>query len=502
MNKRTYYITILFIIVGLVVFMFSMSAIWIIDDFTYQYNFSTNGRITSVWEIFQSQNVHYLTRNGRYVAHWLCQLFLSLLGRHLFSITNALFYIALICAVIKLGKGNLLNFRTALTATIFVLFLCDTIYTPAFQIGYIWMSVVILSFIYLFFKANKNSDMSWWECAILFAFAVVSGNAHESINVGVGGTLAIYMLSNFKCATKKQWVLALGFFIGTLFLCLSPGSINRSDELDIPAIYSFATFVISLRMTYVFIIIFLYKLSRKDICIKNFYIANSFYVNAFAILLIFNLVLGVFTNRQLFGVELISAILSIKILKDHAMSTLPLVVGTAAMLALYLFKYNEIDKSTKTYAYIAKTIQQADNDTIYINIPQFSKYFNPAQTIRFGSYLDAVLENVLKEQSGKIETPDRIIKAYPEAFRQIKDNVGMNRGLEYNPGEFMLIQDKKNPQKFILHRKLSILGIGIPLPDYEVPFDHNSYLNTDRYNVLFIPITFSFIKNTGIETRE
>lgn len=491
-------IILVFTIVGVVIFWFSMSVDWIVDNFTYQFNFATKERIKSVGEIFQSMNAHYMTWNGRYLAHWLVQLFVAILGKTAFSICNALAYLVFIALIVKLGKGSLSSFMTVLTATLFTLFFTDVVYEPTCQIGYVWMPALSLLYLLLFFR-RWTLRPSPLMLVLLFLLSVIAGNSHESINIGIGGALVIYFLLNLKRVTSVQWILAIGFALGGLILCLSPGGINKAGNLDIPFLYSVLTLALGLRMTYVFILVLIYKLCTRQIEFRQFYKENAFLVNAIIILVIFNSLVGVYIGRQFFGVEIFSTILTLRMLKDHTLGWRTLTAATIAIVALYVFKYSEIKKSVRTYAEIAEAIHTSPNDTIYVDIPLFNKYVNPAPTMRYGNRLGAILEDVLRADADSPEIPKRVIKSYPLKFKELQSQEVDNRYLEFNPGEFLLMQDKNNPQKFILHRELTMFGIGVALPPYEVPFDTDDYLNTKQYNIKFIPIIFPFIHNTGIE---
>lgn len=99
-------------IVAIIIFIFSANCVWLVDDIHYQFNMSADShlqRINSVWDIFASQWEHYFSVNGRYVAHWLVQLFCGLLGQKVFAICNALIYIVYISFVIKLAGTNIKN---------------------------------------------------------------------------------------------------------------------------------------------------------------------------------------------------------------------------------------------------------------------------------------------------------------------------------------------------------------------------------------------------------
>lgn len=133
-------------------------AIWIGDDIKYGfYCFGYAGqRLNSVFDIFGSQWNHWNHQNGRYVAHWLVQFFIAFGGRTLFSIFNGMMYAALSILIMKLGKISIKSNPTILLIVFtFIMISLRLVFSPAYQIGYIWMSVFSLLFLYLFLKVQS-----------------------------------------------------------------------------------------------------------------------------------------------------------------------------------------------------------------------------------------------------------------------------------------------------------------------------------------------------------
>ncbi len=480
-----------------IIFILSVSDIWVADSITYQYNFATGERIESISDIFTSQYTHYFTWNGRYVAHWMCQLFLPILGKGVFSAVNALMYIALILLVIKIVTKDPFTPARILTATCLILFFCDTEYIPTCQIGYVWMSVLVLGYLCVFFSYAKSKKHSAWNCLWLFPFSIIAGNGHEVINVGIGASLIIYALMNFKRLTANQWYMFIGFGIGGLFLCLSPASIGRADSMVIPLLYTVVYFFLNLRVTYVFLAIFLYKLLKRRVTLRDFYIENAFFINAMIVLVVFNFLIGVGSNRQLLGIELISCILVLKLLKNHSFRPLALWIFTIFIIFIYILKYQEIKKAETVYDEVSAKISINADGPIFVDFPRFNLYIHPTAFFRYGVFLDYTLESIRNEQACGI-AEGGIIPCYPTKVEEILDCKVENRSYEYLPGEFILMQSKEEPGFFLLHRNIEIFGLRIPLPPYVVKFDQYSGLNTEEYNILYLPENLPIIKNGNV----
>lgn len=494
--KKNIGIGALLFVVASVIFILSDNSIWIIDSIKYKFNFATGEKIRSIGDISESQYAHYFLWNGRYVAHWLCQLFVSFFSKEIFSGVNALMYIVLVVLVIRNVTLRKLSTRLVLSAICLVLFFCDTPYDPPRQIGYIWMAVLVLLFLRLYFNYAKNPRLSLPICGGLLLFSIIVGNGHEAFNVGVGGALIIFTLTHLRKLTAAQWCMTIGFGIGGLFLCMSPGTIGRTEEMVTSPIYSVINFFLSLRVPYILLAVLIYKLSRRRITLQDFYRDNTFFINTITVLIIFNFLIGVGGTRQLFGIELFSSILVLRLLKDQSFSKPVLCIFTLAIIGIYILKYIDIRKAYDSYRELSEKIAEKPTGPFFIDFPVFNPYINPTDVFRYGVYLDYAIISMVWET---VDSQDiDLIPCYPTEAEKFFAEPAINRSYQYLPGEFMLMQSKKNPKKFTLHRSIHLFGIRIPLPPYAVEFDAESHLNTDEYNILYLPSILSVIENDSV----
>ena len=291
---------------------FALNAIWTNDDITYRFHFKTQSPITSWQDVFSSQVAHYFVMNGRFVAHVLAQASISLWGKTIFSIVNGIAWILFICLMWMTCKISN-NWKYALLVVLLAFFGLQTKYTPCFQINYIWMFSLVLAYLLLFF--HLKSDYSRWWSVGLAPFSLMAGWSNESIVVGISVSMIIYAWHNRKCMTFNQWVMFFSFGAGVALLCFSPATIGRTKgevgSVDFlpPAVYSLAKLLFYSRVTYLLVIYVLYLKIFKKASWKDLYTGGAFWIHAFVVLFVFNLCIGVFGNRQLFGMELISIIL-------------------------------------------------------------------------------------------------------------------------------------------------------------------------------------------------
>lgn len=290
---------------------------WLGDDIHYGFS-RTPGKqhiwISSISQIIESQNSHWYLSNGRYVAHFLVQLFIGIFGQPIFSIFNGIVYVPFLLLIAYFAKIDFNRFRTFFAMTLIALLSFQTKFVPSCQIGYIWTFTLTLTFLYFFFKSNFHPQ--WWVVALLGICSLIAGNGQEALNIGIGGALIIYWAFNMRRMTIAQYVMMICFGLGALLDCLSPGSMTRAahESGGNSLMGSLINFLFESRAFYMLVIILIWKLRCLKVGIRDIYETNKFYWHAWAILLLFNFLIGIKSNRQLFGEELMSIIISFRLL--------------------------------------------------------------------------------------------------------------------------------------------------------------------------------------------
>lgn len=491
-------------IVAIVIYIFSIICPWIGDDINYQFKCGagTLQRISSIWDIFVSQWHHYFTVNGRYVAHWIVQLFCGLLGQQVFAVCNAFIYITYILLVLKIGNGNFKQPLAIISASLLTLIACDTFYAPACQVGFVWSFVLVFIWLYFFFNRNTKS---FFKLSLLFLFSIIAGNSQEAITIGISGALIIYAITNFKKITIAQWVAFFGFGIGTLLICISPATISRSDNLNVPFLLTTFKMVCYFRVFYILIIILSIKLFRQDINVKEFYQKNSFYINAIIILLIFNMYIGVYGNRQLFGIEAISIILILRLLKDYFLAKKTLIFLSVFTLIIYSLKWEIISQSKITYHKILELYSNSQNGIIYYTLTDFSESCHiPNNTDLIQPILpmhtsqNYLTETITKLYQSQTRDTSRVLKIYPTYLQNINDSTQVeNQAVEFDEGCFVVVQSKENPADFIVKRTLDLFFYKRPYSDYKFSWD-NPQFEGPNYKANIIYQAVPFVTNDSI----
>lgn len=371
-------IVILLLLVAGVVWL-SLRVVWLGDDLDYM--FRMNGAIWESWGwirsphvFFQSQWTHYLHVNGRFVAHSLVQLFNSILGRTAFSIANGIVWGVTAIVLTRLGGTRRLSPESLLSSVILLGIGFLTKMMPTCQIGYVWGLGVNLLWVGLFLSGRERGKLSVSGLCIL---GLVAGNWNEAYSIGIGGSLGVILLSQWlrhpiKRLTSSQQSAAIFYILGTASVCLAPSTLSRAVSVSGPAsaivmvsppgwLYA----LLSFRILYIFIAVLIYSKITGRLRFRSFIYSEMIWVSSMILLLIFNLVLGVFGNRQLFGVEMCAAVLTLRLLPNHRFDRFWIVSGLVAVIGLYGYQYFLSREVCKQYDEIEALYIASDKGRVY-----------------------------------------------------------------------------------------------------------------------------------------
>lgn len=513
----THYIPyVLLVALAALIFILSEYIQWIGDSYLYRFHFGTGEPIASFSEIFPSQYVHYFSMNGRVWAHVLCQGFSALWGQTAFAVCNGLMYVAFTLLFVRVVGGSWRNVPTLLSCILVILFYTDTSYNANFQIGYIWTSAVDLLFILLYFREDgRLSFRRWWKAPLLFIISLLAGNGNEAIAIGIGAALIFDFFTRFRNINAAQWLMLAGFGIGGFTLCLSPGTIDRALSMNPNFVYSVYHLLINSRMLYLFLITILILRIRKRIVISEFVRVNAFFIVALCSLLIFNLVIGIVScGRQLLGVELFAAVLTIRALRDQAFPTVALVALSVVVMAQYALKFQYLQICNQDLRELRTELENDDDDIVYIDFHKYNHLVKPTEVTGMQYYsfyeVTSILDDIndfgltyLYKGLGiwPVPRPGKL-KILPTRAKSVVEGINKNFAMKCADGTFFLMQDKAHPATFILHRQLNVLGLTFPLHPYEVEFRDNEPLNFDDANVLLERFEIPFVENLYVEVIE
>lgn len=484
-------------IVFFYIIIMSLCSIWIGDDITYLYSFRTGDEIRTFWDVFLSQAAHYFGNNGRTIAHFLVQIVLVFVGKTGFAIMNALINVLFVFLILKLCGKDLSNWKDVALASGLALLVFRTKFVPTCQIGYVWMFCLILGFLLLLKKYAGNNNPGW-NWLWIAPFCLIAGWSQESLVIGVGAALVIYAVSHWNSLTLSQWIMIICFGVGGLLLCLSPATIHRTGEshsaIDFlgPVAMSLAKFLLYIRATYFLLIVVLWRTIKHKDKIKNIYRENAFFWNAWAVLIVFNLLVGVFGNRQLFGFELISVILTVKLIRGDKTKVVLSVMMLAAIMVLSVLNLRFLNREQQIYDKVVSEALMSEDGTVFCDLSAKDVTFretNPSDP--FSWYVTGTIDKLLHSQGLAVEKNLRILPTYCKDAR----GEGFARGAE---GTLSISVEKGNePDEILIKREFNVCGLKIPFKNMKLAQD-NPIFENNKVRVFQIYEKVPFLRNTDV----
>lgn len=493
---------------------FSYITPWLGDDLGYCYNVKLNHtgvyeRVTNIAELFESQYWHYIYVNGRYVAHWLVQLYDCLLGKEAFAISNGIVYALMLLMLMVTCGVRMENWKGVLTLGCLMLTGLSLRMNPAFQM-YIWMYLLVLVYLWLLMNYTTRK---WWMLVLLTLFSIICGNAHESLNAGVVVGAALYFVFKKKM-TLTQILMSAGFCVGLAFLLLSPRTIFRMGE-STPAmsleyrILGLINFCRSIPMCWILITITLYKLVVRREKIKTLLAKAPLWWGIWLGCMLINLSWGFQGGRALLGGELSAIIISVKLSNKKTFTPLWLSLLFFMVICFLHQQWKNVEKMRGYIQDIHRQAVTSPGSNIYIDF-DYNASIGPFENyVGEIAYLDDCHHSRMKLYRKFISLyycgqwgVDKVLEFYPTALRPYMegtaDTTAGNILVEYAPSHYLLVQNKRHPARFYVSYERDIPFFHKEYPRKELslnPFiyeDDNwiaSVVNSSYYNKYY-PATF------------
>lgn len=502
---------------------------WYGDCYVYRFSFADGKPIGSVADIVSSQWRHYIIMNGRIWVHALCQGFAALWGQTAFAVCNAAIYVVFILLFTKICRQNPMDIRGLAASILAVLFFSDLSYNPNCQIGYIWTGTVTLAFILEYFRYHRR-EVNIAGMAGLFLLGLLAGNGNEAISVGTGAALGVDIFRSVFSKRQEerrkretllglsvaQWIMIAGFGVGALMVCLSPGILKRASVGGAEAIWSVYRLAIYSRMLYVLVItLTVLKLGHK-IRLREYARGNMFYITALATLLVFNFYIGIgSSNRQLFGVELFSGILTIRAFGDSAVPKWAIWGFTVLAGAIYFLKFDYLRVSNADLRNLRHEVETTDDMNLYIDFHRYSTLVHPTEmentyrTYFFvaGAFYDDIHDggNVYRFRNDDGPTPPYLtddgtprMRILPTVMREVAGRPERNFTMKCNDGMYLVVRDTLCPRSFYLEREYDIPFLRRAKEPFEIEFVNKDNLDMDGMEIVYTDFDTPFVRNLSI----
>lgn len=341
-------------IIGVIFYLINLFTPLYCDDWHYQFKFGTLIPIQNIADIFESQYTHYFQMNGRFIPHFIAQFFDGIAGKSLFNIANTIIFLLFLHLLPKIITCKKENNILLSVICLFIIVTCSTMFGEWYlwmsgACNYLWSVTFLLLFHYiLFFCKIKNTLLF----PLLFLWGIICGWTHESIVIGAGTAYFIYFLKNKDQITVARLLQLIGFYIGVIFLIISPSNINRAlhtGTLDSPNLMNYIWTIISLKelsILYILLLTLLYCSYKKQLL--NFVRNNIYTIISLIISIIFIIFIKVGSSRAHFGIFFFSLILVLKFISNVKnkrpllyLSITTLLIGTYPLISTAINNHKE-----------------------------------------------------------------------------------------------------------------------------------------------------------------
>ena len=366
-------------VLAILVFVLCYRVVWLGDDTFFAFNIAAEdwlARIHTLGDIFESQTYYYLNSLGRYVTHFIVQFFCGIAGQSLFSLANAVVWVAFVIMLARSARVKFQDHPWVVFVFASLAFIClRTQFSPPCQVNYIWAMTAGLLVVDLFLKPGKSSPLA---VTLLVPFCFLAGWGQESISSGIAAAMWIYAVLHFRSMTLRHWLMVVAFTAGMLCLCLAPGNFTRVGNMSSLRItpYAIAYF---LRATYLLAALVMVLLLTRKVSLLDIYKENAFWFNAMFFMFVFNFIAKVYCNRQLFGIEVMSMIIIVRLWRRYPLGgaklrTIAACVLAALVILVAVDDFSNIARRTAVVNRIYELYQASPDGVVYCDIDD-EEYF-------------------------------------------------------------------------------------------------------------------------------
>lgn len=357
---------------------------WTGDDVTYLFNFADGSPISSLRDVLASQVAHWHCMNGRFLAHSLVQTVLVFVGRAGFVILNGLAYIVLLLLLLRLCGRRFRDWKSTLAVSVLIILAMPTKFVPTCQIGYVWMFDLALLFVAKWMDIVRDGKRpSEWNLAWLVPLSFLAGAGQEAIVIGIAAALIACSLMHIRSLGVLGWSMLVAFGLGAMFLCLSPANFGRTADAHgtVGGLSGFAVstikFFLYQRVSYILLALVVYLKFVRKVSLSSLYRISPFFWNAWGVLVAFNLIIGVFGNRQLFGAEIMAVILLLDIIGAYGTPgfKLPGMLAGAAVAGLVTVNTVAAFHSRTLYRTILTEYESSPDGAVTCELGFFDRHF-------------------------------------------------------------------------------------------------------------------------------
>lgn len=271
-SKLSFMVGPVLLLSGLALF-FSLYTHWTSDAVSYKFmspvfDESVSVPVRTLEDVWISQTDHYFSTNGRFVVHFIVQLFCGLWGKTAFAVCNALVWGILLVLLVRMCGGikkKQRGFCWLAASCIWILF-AQLPMDPPFQINYVWVATAICGWQLLFNSWTENK----YKLVLIFIYSVFCGQMHEGFSIPLSAGIVMFAINRRFRLTRTQFIAGVGYGIGALLVILAPGNFVRLSMLDDVQGFSVLHFLAQSMPVYLVVISLLaVKYCSKQVCKRS-----------------------------------------------------------------------------------------------------------------------------------------------------------------------------------------------------------------------------------------
>lgn len=197
-------------------------------------------RITGLADFLKSIKTYYLTWGGRIPGGIPVGVF-ALLGKEYFNPVNTLMVVALVTEIYWLSHEGKISFNFDASYIFWIFFslwafnigFIDTVLWLGGSCNYLWMEVIVLTFLIPYVQNYFNADLLSQDSRVLtaglFVLGILAGWSHETTTCWIILIMFYWIYLCKKSNNLQNWKVSgfVGFCIGYVLLIFAPGNFVR-----------------------------------------------------------------------------------------------------------------------------------------------------------------------------------------------------------------------------------------------------------------------------------
>lgn len=439
-----------FWIIGIIAVIACSFTEWMVDGIVYQYVVQWGGdaltpddRIKNVGDIIVSQNNHYWYSNGRYFLHFFVQLFCGLLGKYVFAICNGIVWGLLPAACLKVVGIRISLRSAAFTTSLLVLMMFYLRLDPAFQMNYVWMSLIICGFLLLFFSHKSYNIL---QLVLIAIYSFLAGEGNEGFSFATGVAVIVYAAIRQFRLRPQQWTGAISFGAGTIVQLVAPANWSRLGKMtsESSLLNGLEAMIPALIIPFIYIILCILMLNQvnskqkgndRTVGIMLWSAVIAGYLLCFALK-------GGAGARTAIPANLYLIFIIVRRFKDVIIPVAACVSTCLIALVLIGFEIKSDIERSLFVRNIYSRYKTSESGLLYVSDVEFARN---ADHIRRSKDFYAL--------AAATQTPGKpMLRIRPESMRNISEDIDTNMTVRIADNVWILYRSKRNPKDLVVHK--------------------------------------------------